>query len=406
GSDKELSSWTFQPASSGAAPGDAEPAYVALALRPRLPRASGSGARRFAVVVDASRSMFGESYQRAVRLAARFVRELGEQDLVSVLACDVQCRRLPEGTAGRELAERARDFLSALSPEGASDPAAAVAAGLSLARDGGGPLHVVYIGDGTPTVGPVRPATIARSIEQASSGQAATVTTVAVGVDSDAQTLAALARGGGGTTLPYSPGQPTAEAAYALVSATYQSTLTDVRVELPEGLTEIAPARIDNIASGGERVIVARMQRDAIDGMAVVRGRVGGASFEQRYQLHLTRSSSSGNAFVPRLYAATRIADLEQRSDPEAKREAIELSSRFNVASRHTSLLVLESPAMFRAFGLDNTRRTPVWTGEEELEGELADGELYLEKEEAYAANPAQRSGAGAPSSAASALDW
>jgi hypothetical protein len=75
---------------------------------------------------------------------------------------------------------------------------------------------------------------------------------------------------------------------------------------------------------------------------------------------------------VPRLYAAARIADLEREGTDEAKQSAIALSSRFNVASRYTSLLVLESAAMFKAFGLDNTRFSPEWSGEDVASGETA----------------------------------
>ena len=76
---------------------------------------------------------------------------------------------------------------------------------------------------------------------------------------------------------------------------------------------------------------------------------------------------------MPRLYAAARIADLEREGTDDAKQSAIALSSRFNVASRYTSLLVLESAAMFKAFGLDNTRFSPEWSGEDVASGESAD---------------------------------
>src|SRR4029079_17296428 len=71
-----------------------------------------------------------------------------------------------------------------------------------------------------------------------------------------------------------------------------------------------------------------------------------------------------------------------------ARRRSIELSTRFNVASRYTSLLVLESPAMFKAFGLDNRRQAPEWSGTRESQkSETWGGQAEL------AAN--QASGAG-----------
>jgi len=53
------------------------------------------------------------------------------------------------------------------------------------------------------------------------------------------------------------------------------------------------------------------------------------------------------------------------------------------VASRHTSLLVLESEAMYKAFGLESARSAPDYTADLDAEGSSASGELALADEEA-----------------------
>ncbi len=100
----------------------------------------------------------------------------------------------------------------------------------------------------------------------------------------------------------------------------------------------------------------------------------------------MTASDSPGNAFVPRMYAAARIADLERNGGAEAKKEALALSTRFSVASRYSSLLVLESEAMFRAFGLDAAKQGARFTGEDlaeqseaKAEGAVDDAEFAQE---------------------------
>ena len=232
---------------------------------------------------------------------------------------------------------------------------------------------MIYVGDGMPTVGPIRPAWISRAVERALPPERGSVTAVAIGADSDLDTLSALARGGGGVVLPYVPGQTTAEATYAVLGASYGNTLRDVRVELPDGLSEVAPKQLDTMPAGGESLLVARLSKPEVSGTVVLRGKLGKQPFEQRYPVRIVPSAAKGNAFVPRLYAATRIADLEREPNADAKKRAVELSQAFNVASRHTSLLVLESAAMFKAFGLDNTRRAPEWSGEDDGRGR--DGE-------------------------------
>ncbi len=418
--DAELSAWAYRPSVkaqakpvSGKAPAlaktadkskaaleaaeatDPSDAYVALALRPKLPRARENVKRTFAIVVDASRSMYGESYRRAIAVAEKTVRELDRGDRFTVLACDTSCRTMTGGprVPSSQAALEARRFLEGSSPEGASDPTAALAAARRAAQGGEGSVRIVYIGDGTPTVGPIRPAYVTRAVQDAVPPGSGTVTAVAIGADSDLDSLSALSRGGGGVVLPYVPGQTTAEVAFAVLGASYGTTLQDVTVELPAALTAVAPKRLDTIVAGGEQLVVARMKANELDGTVVLRGRVGKERFEQRYPIRLLASTAKGNAFVPRLFAATRIADLERETVAEAKKEAIKLSSEFDVASRYTSLLVLESKAMFRAFGLDNTRTSHQWTGEEAAEGSVATGLDELEDQEDPVGDLAPRGG-------------
>lgn len=364
-----------------ALPADAP--YVAIALRPKLPRAREGGKRNFAIVVDSSRSMFGESYKRATQVASKLVRELDRGDSFILLACDSGCRLMPGGQQipSAQVAIEAKRWLEGITPEGASDPTAAVRQAQQAAGDAKSDVRVVFIGDGTPTVGAIRQAYVTRAIERDMPPGRGSVTTVAVGADSDADTLGAMARGGGGVMLPFVPGQTTAEAVYSVLGATYGTTLREATVELPAGLTEVAPTKLDTIVSGGEELLVARMDRANVEGTVVVRGKLGKESWEQKYPVKIVAAEGKGNAFVPRLFAATRIADLERQADSNAKKEAIRLSSAFDVASRFTSLLVLESEAMNRAFGLDTKRSEHQWTGEDVATGATAAGEVKLDEE-------------------------
>ena len=302
-------------------------------------------------------------------------------DVFTVLAGDTSCRamsgglRTPSNSANAEV----RQFLETVTPEGGSDPAASLReAGAFAGQADGRALRVVYIGDGTPTVGPIRPAYLTNAARDAVPPTRGTVTSVAIGADADIDALAAMSRGGGGTMLPYVPGESIAAATYAVLGASYGTALRDVSVELPAGLVEVAPKQLDTIAAGGEALVVARMTQQAVRGTLVLRGKVGDEAFEQRYPLDVVASRDPGNAFVPRLYASERIGDLERETTAAARAKAVALSGAFNVASRYTSLLVLESPAMFRAFGLDNTRRVAEWTGESEASRVDAQGELAM----------------------------
>ena len=326
--------------------------------------------------------MFGERYRRAAALTESIVREMDRGNRVTVLACDSTCREPQAGlvNAGPDAARAVAEFLSAVTPEGGSDVAFAVRRGKEALRGSPrGAQRIVYVGDGTPTIGPVSPAFMRREIEAAVPRDAGTVTAVAIGADADTATLATLAEAGGGVMVPYVPGQTLLDAAYALLGATYGTTLGDVRVELPEGLTELAPQRIGSIRAGGEAMLVARMNAATISGTLTVHGTIAGAPFEQSYPLTVDSTTSKGNAFVPRLWAAGKIADLEQQPDAASRAQAIDLSARFHVASRYTSLLVLESAAMMHAFGLERVDRAPLWAGDGVAESTSADAETAID---------------------------
>jgi tetratricopeptide (TPR) repeat protein len=387
--------------------------YALLTLRPKLPRTTVDQTHATAIVVDSSRSMYGEALERAKHLATRLARELDPAGPVTLLNCDSTCRQLPGFvTPGPAAVLEAQRFFESVTAEGASDPTQAVAvANRALAAVPGSHVQdIIYIGDGTPTVGPIRPATVTAAVRDALASSHARITAVAVGSASDLDTLSALARAGGGLALPYAPGQTLSEATLDVLAATYGSALRDVQVVLPDGLRAVAPERLDTILAGSEASISARMDSDTVDGPLIVRGMLGDSPFEQRYDVHLTASDNAGNAFVPRVYAAARIADLEQNGGAEAKKEALSLSTRFAVASRYSSLLVLESEAMFRAFGLDTSAPSTQFTGEDLAEKSEAKGELQVsdsDDENAFAAADKKSSGSAAaapmPSMAAKA---
>ncbi len=350
----------------GSVPRDA--AYVAMVLRPSLPRRTQHEPRDYVFIADSSRSMIGESYRRASALIERTIREMDRNDRFTVLACDSICERFPGGLQlpGPEGANATLRFLESIQPEGASDLGFAVEEAGKLGTRGpeGRALRVVYVGDGTPTVGPIHPALIRRAVAEALP-RGATLSAVAVGGDADRAALEVATDAGGGVSLALAPGHDVEDVSYALLGATYGHTLEGARLELPEGLVAVAPHDLGSVAAGEEKLVVARMTGSRVEGKVVLRGRVAGEDFEQTFPLEVAATTAQGNAFVPRLYAAVAIGDLERYMDEGARRLSIELSTRFNVASRYTSLLVLESPAMFKAFGLDNQRSAPEWSGEQ-----------------------------------------
>lgn len=341
--------------------------FVAIALRPKLPKWTEAKPRDQVLVIDAGRAMFGERFARSKRLAVQIAQEMDRRDRMTVLACDVTCKVMPGGfmAPGAPAAHDVDAFLAGVSPDGASDLVGAVrsaaqVAGHDKARD----LRVVMLSDGVATAGYRSNGRIATEVGEAMNEGRAAVVTVPIGADADVTLLGEIARGGGGVVVPYQPGQRLEATALEVLNATYGTTLRDVEVVLPPGLRDVAPASLPPLRAGAEAIVTARLSGEAVKGDIILRGTVGGEPFEAKYPIDVRATGEAGNAFVPRLFAAARIADRERDATDAQKSELVALSRRFSVPSRFTSLLVLESEAMFKAFGIERADHGVGWTGE------------------------------------------
>jgi hypothetical protein len=344
-----------------------EDPYVTLALRPKLPKWGDARPRDQVIVVDGGRGMFGERFQRAARLTVQMTQEMDRRDRVTVLVCDLSCRAMPGGfvAPGSGAAHDVDAFLAGTAPDGASDLVGAIrAAGAIAGRDAQRDLRVVLVSAGVASAGYRRPDHVAAEVGAALPDARAEVVAVPIGSDADVDMLGEIARGGGGVVVPYAPGEKIETAAVDVLAATYGVALRDVELTLPDGLYDVAPAKLPPLRAGGETIVAARLRGANVKGDAILRGKVGGEAFEARYPLDVATTTDDGNAFVPRLYAALRIADRERDGGDAARAELVKLSQRFAVPSKFTSLLVLESEAMFQAFGIDRSNKAPSWTGE------------------------------------------
>jgi tetratricopeptide (TPR) repeat protein len=417
GGEGELAYWSYQGDAAAAPPErsrdrdrevvDAqrqiaadERGYVTFALRPRLPARTEGRTHDYVIVVDSSQSMVGERFTRASRLVTGLLAEMDRRDRFTVLACDYECRSMDGGaavnasTAGNvrmhsptsDEVRAAGEWLGQVEPAGASDLGASLRLAARAANQGttdaSREVHVIYVGDGVASVGHRAAGALAEEAEQIATRERVSITTVGIGGDADTVALGAIARAGGGHYVPFVPGERTSSTALAVLETTYGVSLEDATFELPEGLSDVAPTALPTIRAGEEVIVSARLDRPSISGDVIVRGTVGGEAFEQRYPVTVEPSTSAGNLFVPAQWASSTIERLELEGRGEDEARIIALSKAYSVMSRHTSLLVLESESMFRAFGIDREdQQQAAWTGDEAAEGSVAAGQLAVESE-------------------------
>ncbi|MBN8615491.1 MAG: FecR domain-containing protein, partial [Deltaproteobacteria bacterium] len=373
--------------------------YVTFALRPRLPARTEGRTNDYVIVVDSSQSMVGERFTRASHLVTGMLAEMDRRDRFTVMACDYECRSLEGASSSGSGAvtsntgnvrfrsptsdevRTAGDWLGQVEPAGASDLGQTLRLAARVAntgtRDAARDVHVIYVGDGVASVGHRAAGALAEEAEQIASREHVSITTVGIGGDADTVALGAIARAAGGHYVPFVPGERTSSTALAVLETTYGVSLEDASFELPHGLSDIAPTELPTIRAGEEVIVSARLDQASVTGDVIVRGTVGGQPFEQRYPVNVQPSTSAGNLFVPAQWASSTIERLELEGRGEDEARIIALSKAYSVMSRHTSLLVLESEQMFRAFGIDREQQQQAaWTGDEAAEGSLALAEL------------------------------
>ncbi|HEY6035095.1 MAG TPA: hypothetical protein VIV58_12565, partial [Kofleriaceae bacterium] len=232
---------------------------------------------------------------------------------------------------------------------------------------------VLYIGDGFATTGFRKAADVEHALADSTGTNDTHVTTIGIGSDADETVLAAAARGGGGSFLAWQPGMTAGATAVAALETTYGATLRDATLELPAGLVDSAPTVLPSLRSGQQVLVSARLANE-VSGDVVLKGKLAGQPWEQRYPIKLAAAASSANGFVPRLWASLAIGELERAGKGEDRVKEVALSQAYGVMSRETSLLVLESQAMFDAFGVDRHRPTATWSGEDGLDEVTASG--------------------------------
>jgi Ca-activated chloride channel family protein len=338
--------------------------YVALRLTADLPEDAPLPARvrrDIAIVVDASQSQSVETFEGEAKLALGLLQDLDPDERFVILACDSACSAYPEtgfeAPTGAAL-EAAGKWLTARTPGGSSDIAGALieAAG-RVTPDGAG--QVVYIGDGAPSSGELRAESISARVKPALASRKVDLRLLGAGRSVDEVVLEGLAQAAGATYERVSTGDPLAARVASLSMGLRAPVVRAVAVDLPPSIRDVYPKSLPNLRLGQQLLLVGKATGEGTAPISI-RGDLGGAPYSRSKTVVIDSKSSalsSQNPIVPRLWAEARIRELEVSGGDASALQAIALSQRFHVMSRHTALLVLENERMFAEFGVRRTTR-------------------------------------------------
>jgi TonB family protein len=309
------------------------------------------------ILFDTSASS-AAGFDRELSRLGDVARALGDAPL-RVVAFDQTVALIHDGAAS-EFGAEALAELNERHAFGASDLVGALRD--PLVADAGHERLVVW-GDGVATVGATGAGEIAKGAAALASRGVDRIDAVAGAGSADPSTLAALASAGRRVGVVVG----TESTGAAIVDRLRSGGYDDVELQV-EGAKWHWPRSLAGQVPGEDLVVAAIFEGDAPPQVRLVLSDPSIAP-----QIVVTRPGS--RPLLARAVAQARIADLEAKADAldvtaadhaealgRLKAGIVELSTRYRVLTDATAMLVLESEAEYRRFGIDRDARADIVT--------------------------------------------
>ena len=324
---------------------DSDPGFALITITP--PVSSGRATLRdVTFVLDVSGSMRGQKLEQAKAAGHALLASLSRGDRFRLIDFSTEVNSFREGfvTATPENIRDARRYLDGLRADGSTNISGALEAALDVRYDSNRLPLIVFLTDGEPTVGERNPDAIA-AIAARRRGEAR-LFTVGVSADVNSALIERLAVEGRGTAHFVRAGEDVERPVSLLASRLTNPVLTSVRVRV-DGvrLSQVLPSGSIDIFAGQDLVLLARYEGDG-DATVRIEGQSAGGRTSWSSRAQFSRRTT-GNGFVPRLWAAQRIGWLaaeKRRSggSTEMNAEIKSLGERYGIPTEFSSYLVVE----------------------------------------------------------------
>ncbi len=364
--------------------------YVMLRQRPELKANAVRSQRQWIFLVENSADRNDILAETQRQIAKVLLDNAEHSDTFSIIRAGTQAesfRRKPVECSLENVAA-ARQFLSGVAPIGALDLERALLAVQKQAR-GQREVWIVHLGTGIPVLGERDETTLLRLLPSN-----ARYVGVAVGKRWSKSFMESAANHTGGHVTQINPDETVAWRAFDLLSTLNAPRLTEIAVRstLTRSVSEgersqdVAPEKnwlllTNSLAHGQELAAVARFPMgQPLPQSVTITGKLNGKPYSQTVDLPdntisrralapgsnaRTEPEPDASAFrlmrhvghLPRTWARLEIDRLVALGATEHKPQIIELSRSMYVMSPFTSLLVLETEAMYEQFKVDRGRK-------------------------------------------------
>ena len=299
-------------------------------------------------VIDKSGSMRGDKIAQVKRVFTGIIADLPPDDHFNVIFFDRKSIILSETLmeANTETKADAANFVAALGAEGGTNINEALLTALGMFDPNSERVPIiVFLTDGEPTEGVKSPYVIRDNVK-AANGAEVSIFTIAFGIDDEENYdfLRALSLENYGVAERFYP----EKAAETGMNTFYKTISTPVITDMDFSYSDADASDIVNtgyntLFAGSDAIVLARYPAGvgSIDSSVDAVTRTGSRSFDERFPV----VSGSGNSFVPKLWAYTKIRELMDRMVVEGETDALvseitDLSLEFGFVTPYTSLFV------------------------------------------------------------------
>ncbi|MBL9118846.1 MAG: VWA domain-containing protein [Phycisphaerae bacterium] len=327
--------------------------------------ANESLARDLVLVLDRSGSMSGAPLEQAKLAALRIVDGMRDGERINVIDFSNGISKLADQPLILDPATRGttRDYIAGLQPSGGTNIHDALLEALRQQPAAGSLPLCLFLTDGLPTIGKTIERDI-RAMAESANGAKRRIFTVGVGPDVNVPLLDRLADASRAVATYVTQGDDLtakvgdiADRLKGPVIADIMMNATEGRAPAPGRIAETLPAVLPDLFLGSTLVVLGQYRGEAPFTIGISgNGRDGVRAMTAQVD---PRAASTANAFVPRLWASRRIAQLIDGirqlgadghtaaldSDPRLRElvgEIVRLSATWGILTEYTSMLALE----------------------------------------------------------------
>ena len=321
---------------------------------------NGAMRREVTLVMDRSGSLAGAPFERSKAAALRVLDGLGPNERANVIDFSNSVARFAaEGVALDDpTRSHLREYIAALRPGGGTNIHDALLEALRQPPASDGLVStVLFVTDGIPTIGRTKERDI-RELAERGNGGNRRIFTVGLGTDVNVPLLDRISDSSRASSLYLAMDDDLPAKIGELSERLRGPMLADLSLAAtdPGRVADLQPARLPDLFRNGTLVALGHYRGEA-PFRVTLQGRGAGGAREITVDVD-PRTASTANAFVPRLWASRRIAQLVDEvrqqgldgaqvsfDDPRLRElvgEIVRLSTTWGVLTEYTSMLALE----------------------------------------------------------------